>query len=95
MGLFRESRITSVLKHELNNLLLRDFEFGNTFVTITSIEVSSNMLQAKVKIAIIPEENGLKVLRALESKKKELQYKLLKRTRLRSIPRLVFEIENH
>lgn len=79
----------------MNNILIRDFEFGSTLVTIVSVEVSSDLLQAKVRIGIIPEEKSLEVFQALENKRREVQYKLLKKTRLRNVPKLVFEIENH
>ena len=92
---FRELKTASILEHELNNILVRDFEFGSTLVTIVSVEVSSDLLQAKVRIGIIPEEKSLEVFQALENKRREVQYKLLKKTRLRNVPKLVFEIENH
>lgn len=89
----RELKTASVLERELNNILLRDFEFGGAVVTITSVEVSPDLLQAKVRIGIIPEEKSSEVLQALEAKRKELQHKLLKRTRLRNVPKLVFDID--
>ncbi len=94
MRFFRGPKIASVLEHELNNLFLRDLEFGGALVTITSVEVSSDLLQAKVRIGIIPEEKVPEVLETLESKKRELQHRLLKKTRLRIVPKLVFEIDS-
>lgn len=93
MKQFRGQKTASVLEHELNGIFLRDFEFGNAIVTITSVEVSSDLLQAKVGIGVIPEEKSSVVLGMLDSKRRELQHKLLKRTRLRNVPKLVFEIE--
>jgi ribosome-binding factor A len=93
--LFRRPKIESVLEHELNNLLLRDFDFDGTLVTIISVEVSDDLGQAKVRISVIPKEKSLEVSQALEKKRREVQHKLLKKTRLRSVPKLVFEIENH
>jgi ribosome-binding factor A len=92
---YRGLKIGSVIEHELNNLLLREFEFGDALVTITSVEVSPDLLQVKVGIGIIPGEKGQEVLRILENKKRELQYKLLKKTRLRSVPKIIFEISNN
>jgi ribosome-binding factor A len=92
---FRGPKTESILKRELNNILLRDFEFENTLVTITSVEVSSDLLQAKVRVSIIPEDRGAEVIITLEDKKRELQHRLLKKTRLRSIPRLKFEVETY
>ncbi len=91
---FRELKTASILEHELNNILIRDFEFSSTLVTIVSVEVSSDLLQAKVRIGIIPEEKSLEVFQALENKRREVQHKLLKKTRLRNVPKLVFEISN-
>lgn len=90
---YRDLKIASILKHELNNLLLREFEFQETFVTIISVEVSSRLLQARVKLGIIPKEKELEVLAGLQRKHKILEYKLLKKTKLRIVPKLVFEIE--
>jgi ribosome-binding factor A len=93
MRQFREAKAASVLKQELNNLLLRDLEFENALVTITSVEVSSDLLQAKVGVGIIPEDKGKEVLAKLERRKRELQHKILKKTKLRNVPKLVFVID--
>ncbi len=94
MKLHRPARTASIIKRELNNLFLRELEFQGTIVTITAVEVSGDLLQAKVKVGIIPKEKNQEVMQTLEKKRKKLQHKLLKRTRLRNIPKLVFEIDN-
>jgi ribosome-binding factor A len=91
----RNLQIASVIEHELSQLLLRECDFGNALVTITRVEVGEKLLQAVIHLSIIPYEKGLGVFEELGRRRKELEYKLLKKTRLRMVPRLEFKIEEN
>ena len=92
MKTFRNLRVASLIEHELNKLFLQKMEFENALVTITAVEVSGDLLQAKIKLGVIPHEKGPEVFLALEEKKRELRYLLLKRINIKPMPRLIFEI---
>ncbi len=78
---------------ELSKLLLTEFDFGGTLVTITDVFVDTDLLQARVKLGIIPYEKGPEVYRMVEAKRRELQYQILKKLNIKPLPHLKFEIE--
>lgn len=94
MKTFRNLRVASLVEHELNKLFLQKLEFENALVTITAVEVSSDLLQAKVRLGVIPFEKGPEIFKLLEKRKKELQYRLLRKINIKPMPSLKFEIEN-
>ncbi len=92
---FRNSKLASLIEHELSRVILKEFEFENALVTITKVEVSSDLLQAKIKLGIIPKEKELEIYRAVDKRGKELQYKIFKKINIRQIPKFIFEIDEH
>lgn len=89
----RIERVASVIEHELSMLLLRELDVTGVVVTITSVEVSSDMLQATVRLGIIPHEAGPAVWDALEEKRHSLQHQLLKKMNIKPMPQIRFRID--
>ena len=87
---YRNLKIASVIEHELGNLLIREFDFENAIVTIVGVEVSPDLMQAKIKLGIIPFEKSPEIFKLIEEKRRELQHKLLKKMNIRPMPRLKF-----
>jgi len=90
---FRNLKIASVIEAELGTLLVREFDFGNALVTITGVEVGEDLLRAKVKLGIIPYEQGPRVFKEVERRRGELQHKLVKKLRFKPIPHITFSID--
>ena len=90
---YRDLKIGSVIQEELGKILIKDFEFAGAFATIVGVEVSPDLLQARIKMSVIPENLDLPVFRALEERKREFQHKLLKKMNIRPMPHIKFEIE--
>jgi len=90
---YRNLKIASVIEHELGNLLVREFDFENAIVTIVGVEVSPDLMQAKIKLGIIPFEKSPEIFKLIEEKRRELQHKLLKKMNIRPMPRLKFVID--
>lgn len=90
---YRNLKIASLIQQELSHLLIKEFNFEGALVTITRVEVSEDLLQAKVDLGIIPPEKEPEVFNMIERRRKELRYKLLKKMRIRSVPRLRFKVE--
>jgi ribosome-binding factor A len=92
---YRNLKMGSLIEHELSQMILEECEIDNALVTITSVQVSEDLLQAKVMLSIIPYEKELEAYFAIEEKKKQLEHQLLKKMKIRSVPHLKFEIESH
>lgn len=93
MKFHRPERVSSLIREELNNLILRNLEFPNCLVTITGVAVSPKLEHAKVKINVIPREKILKVLKILEENRRRLQHLLLKKINIKPMPQIRFEVE--
>lgn len=92
MRTFRNLRMAEVIRSELGKMLARDFEFPG-FVTITDVEVTSDLSLAKIKLGIIPPEQGPAVYNELTQKAKYIRGDLLRKMNVRPMPDLEFVID--
>ena len=71
MRTHRDLRVAELIREELGKMLARDFDFLGALVTILDVEVTRDLLHAKVKLGNNPIERGpedffkLKSIRAL------------------------------
>ncbi len=87
----RIQRVSQLIKKELSQLLLKEVDFPEgVLVTITRVETSANLFQAKAYISVMPEEKLSKVLQILDKLIYFLQQRLNKRLKMRPIPRIIF-----
>ncbi|MEK9183794.1 MAG: 30S ribosome-binding factor RbfA [Patescibacteria group bacterium] len=92
MRAFRKEKIGSLILEELNNILIREIEFKDALVTLTDVDVSSDLEIAKVGFSVIPSEKSDYVLKILNKFKGRLQFWLLKKINIRPMPKLMFKI---
>lgn len=87
----RIQRVNQLIKEELSKILLREIEFPkDVLVTITRVETSVDLSQAKVWISVIPETKRETVLYTLNRKIYEIQQKINQKLKMRPVPRLKF-----
>ena len=87
----RIQRVNQLIKKELSQILLREVEFpSGVLVTVTRVESSFDLNQAKVYISCLPEEKTPIVFQILNRRIYELQQELNHRLRMRPIPRIKF-----
>ena len=90
----RIQRVNSLIKNELSQILLKEIDFPkNVLITITKVETSVDLKQAKVYISVIPKEQAVRVSGILKRIIYNLQQELNKRLKMRSIPRIKFQNE--
>lgn len=83
--------VNQLIKRELNNILLRELDFSkDTLITLTRVETSSNLIQSKVYVSVMPEKNHEKVLVFLNKEIFNIQQSLNKRLRMRPTPKIIF-----
>lgn len=94
MSLNRVQRLNALIKKEISQIILRDFDFvEDVLITITRAKTTPNLIQAKVYVSVMPEKKGSEVLRALKRNIYEIQQKINKRLKMRPVPRIEFKIE--
>jgi ribosome-binding factor A len=90
----RVPRVNQLIKKELAWIIWREISFPeNVLVTVTRVEVSANLIQAKVYISVMPEEKLAEVLAILGRAIYELQQRLNRRLKMRPIPKIQFVTE--
>lgn len=87
----RAQRVNQLIKKELSQIILREINFPeNILVTLTRVDTSSDLEQARIYVSVIPEEKARKVLEILNKSTYYLQQKLNQRLRMRPIPKIHF-----
>jgi len=84
-------RVNQLIKREISQVILREIDFPkNLLVTITRVETSVDLEEAKIYVSVIPEDQTSRVLHVLETQVYNLQQKLNKRLEMRPTPRIRF-----
>lgn len=89
----RHQRVESLIKEELNKIILRELEFGGALVTITEVAVQKDLDYAIIMVSVIPNEKSEEALKMLEKNRRRLQHLLLKKINIKPLPEIRFEID--
>ena len=91
----RIEKVNSLLEHEISKILLRDFAFSpEILVTLTRVDTSANLIEAKVYISVFPEEKSAGILNVLQKSVYDVQHKINRILRQRPIPKIKFVKDN-
>ncbi len=85
----RLDRINQLLKQEISTIVQKDFEFKDMLVTVSDVEVTQDMREAKVFVSVLG-GNMVSVLEKLTKGKGNIQSQVNKRVTLRCTPVLMF-----
>jgi len=90
----RIQRLNELIKEELGKILLREGNFPKgIFVTITRVETSPNLSEAKVWISVLPEDQAEKIVKTLNKRIYFFQQKINKILRMKIVPKIRFLVE--
>ena len=90
----RIQRVNQLIKREISQILLKEVDFPkDTLVTVTRVETSSDLNQAKVFLSVMPEDRITNVLEILNRQIYQLQQILNKRLKMKFIPKIEFREE--
>jgi ribosome-binding factor A len=91
MAVNRVEKVNSLLEREIGKILLKDFAFSpEILVTLTRVDCSSNLIDAKVYISVYPEEKSAGILNALQKSVYSVQHQINRTLRTRPIPKIRF-----
>ena len=85
----RLDRVNELLRREISAVVQRDFEWNNALVTVSEVDVTQDLKEAKVFVSILG-GSAPGVLDQLERKRGFIQSKVSKRVVLRNTPVLMF-----
>lgn len=87
----RIQKVNQLLKREISQILLKEVDFPkDTLVTVTRVETSVDLNQAKIFFSVMPESRFSNVLQILNHRIYNVQQILNKRLKMRPIPRIKF-----
>jgi len=87
----RIEKVNSLLEHEIGKIILHDFAFSpEILVTLTRVDVTANLIEARVYISVFPEDKAEPIIRALNKSVYDIQYKINRTLRMRPIPKIKF-----
>jgi ribosome-binding factor A len=88
----RLSRVAELIFRELAAILVRDFDFGGTLVSIRSVEITPDLRHANIYISTLGAQgNETSIVEKLQASRAALQQKLCKRVILKFTPQLHFK----
>lgn len=88
----RLDRINELLRREISTMVQRDFEFGGALVTVSGVEITQDLREAKVFIGVLG-GHGSRVLEKLGQKRALIQSRVAKRVVMRCTPKLDFRLD--
>ncbi|MCX8239457.1 MAG: ribosome-binding factor A [Akkermansiaceae bacterium] len=88
----RLERVNELLRREISAVVQRDFEWKNALVTITDVDVTQDLKEAKVFVSILGGSTP-GILAQLSRKRGFIQGKVAKRVTMRSTPVLNFRVD--
>jgi len=90
----RIERVNQLIKKELSLIILKEIDFPcDVLVTLTRVNASPNLIEAKVFLSIMPEDKTSYVLGILNKRIYFLQQALNRRLKMRPTPKIIFKEE--
>jgi len=90
----RIEKVNSLLRDEIGKILLHDFSFApDVLVTLTRVEATANLIEAKAFVSVYPEEKSKEILNALRKSVYDIQHKINRTLRQRPIPKIIFVLD--
>ena len=90
----RIEKVNSLLEREISNILLRDFHFAESVVTLTRVDTTANLIEARAYISVFPDEGSDKIIKVLNKGVYDVQQKINKKLNMRPIPKIIFVKDN-
>lgn len=90
----RIQKVNELLKHEIGELILKELDFSkDTMVTITGVDTSPDLRQAKARISVMPFLRAEKILKVLNFQIPSFQQSLGKKLKMKIVPQIRFELD--
>lgn len=86
----RIEKVNSLLEKEISSIILRDFDFSGAMVTVTHVEATPNLIDARTYVSVMPEEKLEHVIGVLNKGVHSIQQKVNKKLFMRPIPKIRF-----
>ena len=86
----RIDKVNSLLEYEISQIILRDFSFADALATLTHVDTTGNLIEARAYISVFPEDKTDTIVKILNKGVYEVQQKINKKLNMRPIPKIIF-----
>jgi ribosome-binding factor A len=90
MSINRIKKVNSLLKNEIGKIILREFYFPGIIITLTHVDASANLIEAKVFISAYPDAKLDEIIKSLNKNIFQIQQEINKKLKMRPIPKIKF-----
>mgnify|MGYP001232909607 CR=1 FL=1 len=95
----RQKKVNTVLQHEIATLLqgaIRKESVSNLMISVTKVNVTSDLTSAKIYLSIFPTESSRKYFEGIKANGFQLRHDLsqIMKNQLRRIPELTFFLDD-
>lgn len=88
---YRILKVNKLIKKELSEAVLKEFDLPEgTLLTITRVETSPDLSQARVYFSVLPEDKSKTLLKLLSLRVFDLQRYLNSRLEIKKVPKVEF-----
>ena len=81
------------VRTNLARMIREELELKNMLVTITEVVVAGDLSEARVRVSVLPDEQGPEAIRILSKFAGRFQGMLVRQMNIKPIPRIAFEID--
>lgn len=89
----RISRINSLIKEKIADILLKEIFIENVLITVQNVDTSKDLKYTKIKVSVMPFNKSEEVLKILEKRLPIIQKELNSIIKIKFVPRIKFEID--
>lgn len=90
----RIDQINSLIKRELGQIILEELDVPQgCFITITKVETTKDLSQAKIWISILPESRREELLQLLEKNIDHFNHLLARKLVMKKMPHFIIKID--
>ncbi|MBI2278956.1 MAG: ribosome-binding factor A [Candidatus Brennerbacteria bacterium] len=90
---YRNLKMEDLIEEELGKLIAREVYVEGALITITDVFITPDLLQARVKLGIIPKAKELEAFLAVEKQLLALRHALVRKINVKPMPRISIEID--
>ncbi len=86
----RIEKVNSLLEQEISKIIAKDFYFPDVLVTLTHVDCSANLIEAKVYISAFSDAKLDSIVEILNKGAYSIQQKINKLLKMRPVPKIKF-----
>jgi ribosome-binding factor A len=90
---YRDLKMADLIEEELGKLIEREVFVEGALITVTDVSLTPDLLQARVKLGIIPKAKELEGFFAVEKQLPALRHALLRKMNVKPMPKLKIELD--